>query len=61
MTRGVEKTVHGHGSRPSAANKKLTDLDPLAEHRPDHPAVSPGHRLPLDFIFFPFSYKLFHD
>lgn len=43
--RGVEKTVHGLGSRPSTANKKLTDLELLAEQRPDLPAVSPGHRL----------------
>lgn len=49
--RGVEKAVHGHGSGPSTANKKLTDLRPLAEQCPDLPAVSPGHWLHSTFFF----------
>lgn len=49
--RGVEKAVHGHGSGPSTANKKLTDLRPLAEQCPDLPAVSPAHWLHFTFFF----------
>lgn len=48
---GVEQTQRGRGPRPSTANKKFTDLQPLAEQRPDLPAVSPAHRLHLTFFF----------